>query len=359
MLNHLLSPYTLGDLPLDNRVVMAPMTRSRAEDNVPNAMMATYYANRASAGLIITEGTSPSFNGLGYPRIPGNFSIEQMEGWKKITEAVHDNGGKIFLQLMHCGRVAHPDNLPAGGRVLAPSAVEMTETKMYVDGKGEQDIPLAMEMNIEDITFAVKEFATSAKVAIDAGFDGVELHAANGYLLEQFLHPKTNKRTDQFGGSTADRLRFVRNVAEATVAAIGADRVGIRISPYGVFGEMGAFDDIENTFSQLVDMLNEIGLLYLHLVDHEGLGTPAVPESMKKMLRENFNGTFILSGNYDARRADKDIADDKGDLVAFGRPYISNPDLVERFREGAELAIPDQSTFYTPGPEGYLTYPKL
>ena len=359
MLTHLLSPYTLGEIQLNNRVVMAPMTRSRAEGNVPNSMMATYYGNRASAGLIITEGTSPSFNGLGYPRIPGNFSIEQMEGWQKVTQAVHDRGGKIFLQLMHTGRVSHPDNLPAGGRVLAPSVVEMIQTKMYVDGKGEQEIPLPLEMSLDDITFTVKEYASSAKVAIDAGFDGVELHAANGYLLEQFLNPHTNKRTDQFGGSMKDRLRFVRNVTEATVAAIGAERVGMRISPYGTFGEMAPFDDVDNTYRQLVDMLNEIGIVYLHLVDHEGLGTPAVPESIKKMLRDEFNGTFILSGNYDARRADQDIADGKGDLVAFGRPFIANPDLVERFREGAELAIPDQSTFYTPGPEGYLTYPML
>lgn len=359
MLDHLLSPYTLGDLQLKNRVVMAPMTRSRAEGNVPNSMMATYYGNRASAGLLITEGTSPSFNGLGYPRIPGNFSIEQLEGWKLVTQAVHDKGGKIFLQLMHTGRVTHPDNLPAGGRVLAPSSVAMTETKMYVDGKGEQDIPLAEEMTIDDITFAVKEYAMSSKVAIDAGFDGVELHAANGYLLEQFLHPKTNKRSDQFGGSTANRLRFLRDVVEATVAAVGPDRVGMRISPYGVFGEMGSFEGIEETFRQLTEMLNEVGLVYLHLVDHEGMGAPKVPDRMKSMLRETFNRTFILSGNYNAQHADRDIAAGKGDLVAFGRPFVANPDLVERFRKGAELALPDQSTFYTPGPEGYLTYPML
>ena len=359
MLDHLLSPYTLGNTELKNRVVMAPLTRSRAEGNVPNSLMKTYYAERAGAGLIITEGTSPSFNGLGYPRIPGNFSIEQMKGWKEITDAVHAKGGKIFLQLMHCGRVAHPDNLPVGGRVLAPSVVEMTETQMYVDGKGQQPIPPPREMNIDDVVFAVKEYAMSAKVAIDAGFDGVELHAANGYLLEQFLHPKTNQRTDQFGGNLNNRLRFLRDVAEATVAAVGADRVGMRLSPYGYFNEMGPFDDIEATYVQLAKIMSDVGLVYLHLVDHEGMGAPAVPGSIKELIRKSFKGTLILSGNYNAPHADRDIADAKGDLVAFGRPFISNPDLVERFRQGAQLAIPNQETFYTPGPEGYITYPPL
>ncbi|WP_116105900.1 alkene reductase [Lewinella sp. IMCC34191] len=359
MLDHLLSEYQLGDITLKNRIVMAPMTRSRAEGNVPNDMMATYYGNRAEAGLIISEGTSPSFNGLGYPRIPGNFSAEQMEGWKKVTQAVHDGGGKIFMQLMHCGRVSHPDNLPEGGRVLAPSAVEMTDTKMYVDGKGQLDIPLAQEMSIDDITFAVKEYATSAKLAIDAGFDGVELHAANGYLLEQFLNPQTNKRDDQFGGSVEDRIRFVRNVTEATVAAIGADRVGMRVSPYGYFNEVGPFDSVDETYLRLVEILNKTGIVYLHMVDHEAMGAPAVPEAIKTKLREAFKRTFILSGGYDAHRAEIDIRANKGDLVAFGRPFIANPDLVTRFRESAELNIPDTDTFYTPGVDGYLTYPTL
>ena len=359
MLDHLLSEYQLGDITLKNRVVMAPMTRSRAEGNVPNEMMATYYGNRAGAGLIISEGTSPSFNGLGYPRIPGNFSKEHLEGWKKVTAAVHENGGKIFMQLMHCGRVSHPDNLPEGGRVLAPSAVEMTDTQMYVDGKGMLDIPLPTEMTIDDITFAVKEYASSAKLAIDAGFDGVELHAANGYLLEQFINPKTNVRTDQFGGSIENRLRFVRDVTEATVAAVGADRVGMRISPYGYFNETGPFDDVDATYLRLAELLNEAGIVYLHIVDHEAMGAPAVPEQIKTKLRAAFNNTFILSGGYDAHRAEIDLRADKGDLVAFGRPFIANPDLVERFRENAELNLPDQATFYTPGPEGYLTYPML
>jgi N-ethylmaleimide reductase len=359
MYEYLLSPYDLGRNRLKNRVVMAPMTRNRAEGNVPNSMMATYYGNRAGAGLIITEGTSPSSNGLGYPRIPGCFNEEQRAGWKLVTDAVHAEGGKIFLQLMHTGRVTHPDNLPPGGRVLAPSSVPLKETPMYVDGKGMVDMPLAQEMNLNDITVTITEYAEAAKLAIEAGFDGVELHAANGYLLEQFISPITNKREDQYGGSIADRLRFVRNVAEATVAAIGADRTGMRVSPYGYFNEMGPFDDVDETYTALAELANEIGLVYLHIVDHEGMGAPPVPERIKGRLRKTFDGTLILSGNYNPHRAETDLRSDKGDLVAFGRPFIANPDLVERFRQRAELTLPDQETFYTPGPEGYLTYPTL
>lgn len=357
--NKLLTPYTLGEIELKNRIVMAPMTRNRATGNIPNSMMATYYGQRAGAGLIITEGTSPSPNGLGYPRIPGCFNEEQAAGWKLVTDAVHEKGGKIFLQIMHTGRVSHPDNLPAGGRVVAPSAVALEQTKMYVDGKGELPVPLAEVMNVEDITEAVEEYAHCAKLAISAGFDGVELHAANGYLLDQFINPLSNRREDQFGGSVNNRLRFVRNVAEAVVAAVGKERTGMRISPYGVFNDLGAFEGVDETFWELARMVNDVGLLYLHLVDHSGMGAPEVPATIKKELREAFRGTVILSGNYDALRADLDLRQQKGDLVAFGRPFIANPDLVTRFREAAELAVPDYDTFYTPGPDGYIDYPVL
>ncbi len=356
----LFSSYSLGDIPLKNRIVMAPLTRSRATDNLPNSLMATYYGQRAGAGLIITEGTSPSPNGLGYPRIPGCFTHEQAAAWKQVTTAVHEKGGRIFLQIMHTGRVSHPDNLPAGGRVLAPSAVPFDQLKMYVDGKGELPIPLAEEMTIDDITAVVAEYANTAKLAVETGgFDGVEIHAANGYLLEQFISPVTNKRDDQFGGSIENRLRLVRNVAEAIVAAIGAHRVGMRISPYGVLNEMGTYAEVEPTYVRLAEMANEIGLTYLHTVDHEGLGAPAVPDSIKRKLRATFKNTLILSGNYDALRATNDLRADKGELVAFGRPFISNPDLPERFREDAQLLLPNQDTFYTPGPVGYIDYPFL
>ena len=355
----LFEPFQLGKLTLQNRVVMAPMTRSRATDNLPNVMMAKYYGQRGSAGLIITEGTAPSPNALGYPRIPGAFSAAQTDAWRAVTEAAHRDGAKIFLQIMHTGRVSHPDNMPAGGRVLAPSAVALTDTKMYVDGKGEQDIPLATPMTEADIQTAIDEYVQTAKNAIEAGFDGVELHAANGYLLEQFLHPGTNKRTDRYGGSLENRLRFVRNVAEATVAAIGADRTGIRVSPYGAFNEMGEFDGVDETHVALAKLCKEIGLVYLHIVDHEAMGAPAVPTEIKRKLQFAFEGPIILSGGYDAERANRDLRDGKGDLVAFGRPFISNPDLVLRMREGEELTDPNQETFYTPGVEGYIDYPVL
>lgn len=361
-LSKLLSPYTLGNTELKNRVVMAPLTRSRADagTNVPNTLMATYYGQRAGAGLIITEGTSPSPNGLGYPRIPGCFNHGQAEGWKLVTDAVHEKGGRIFLQIMHCGRVNHPHNMPAGGRVLAPSAVPFENLKMYVDGKGELDIPLATPMTIDDITEVVEEYTNTAKLAVEVGgFDGVEIHCANGYLLEQFISPVTNKREDQFGGSVENRLRLVRNVTEAIAAAIGADRIGMRVSPYGVLNEMGNYDSTEATHVRLAEIVNEIGIAYLHTVDHVGMGAPEVPDSIKQKLRATFCNTLILSGNYDAIEADKDVAANKGDLVAFGRPFISNPDLVERFREGARLALPEQETFYTPGPVGYIDYPFL
>lgn len=360
MKNQLFTTYDLGKVTLKNRVVMAPLTRSRATDNVPNSLMATYYEQRAGAGLIITEGTSPSPNGLGYPRIPGCFTAEQAAGWKLTTDAVHAKGGRIFLQMMHTGRVSHPDNLPADGEVLAPSAVAFKDLKMYVDGKGELAMPLARPMTIEDITEVVGEYANTAKLAVEiGGFDGVEIHAANGYLLEQFISPVTNKREDQFGGSIENRLRLVRNVAEAVVAAIGADRVGMRVSPYGVLNEMGAYDSVEDTYVRLAEIVNEAGLVYLHTVDHAGMGAPEVPDSIKHKLRATFKNTLILSGNYDAFRADNDLRADKGDLVAFGRPFISNPDLVERFRQDARLQLPDQNTFYTPGPVGYIDYPFL
>lgn len=339
---------------------MAPLTRSRATDNIANNLMATYYQQRAGAGLIITEGTSPSPNGLGYPRIPGCFNHIQAMGWKSVTNAVHKAGGKIFLQIMHCGRVSHPDNLPAGGQVLAPSAVAFDQLKMYVDGKGELDIPVASPMTIGDITDAVSEYANAAKLAIEqGGFDGVEIHAANGYLLEQFISPVTNKREDQFGGSVENRLRFVRNVTEAVVAAIGADRVGMRVSPYGVLNEMGTYETTEATHLRLAEINREIGIAYMHLVDHEGMGAPAVPSSIKEKIRETFGKTLILSGNYDAVEAGKDLEAGKGDLIAFGRPFIANPDLVDRFQKKAPLQLPKQETFYTPGPEGYTDYPTL
>jgi N-ethylmaleimide reductase len=354
----LYSKTVLGPLTLQNHLVMAPMTRSRAIDNIPNALMVEYYAQRSSAGLIITEGTSPSPNGLGYPRIPGIFSPAQVEGWKAITDAVHSKGAKIFLQLMHCGRIAHQLNLPAGAIILAPSAVAASG-EMYTDAEGMKPHPEPKAMLEEDIKTTIAEYVQAAKNAVTAGFDGIELHSANGYLLEQFIRPNTNQRTDGYGGAIENRARFVLEVTEAVIAAIGKDMVGIRLSPYGVFNDMPLYDAMEADYTYLAQQLNARGLVYIHLVDHSSMGAPPVPDTMKATFRKIFKRTLILSGGYDAERAESDLVERKCDLVAVGLPFLANPDLLTRWKTGETLNAPDMDTFYTPGPKGYTDYPAL
>lgn len=354
----LFSPATLGTLTLQNHLVMSPLTRNRATGNIPNELMVEYYAQRASAGLIITEGTSPSPNGLGYPRIPGIFSAAQIAGWKLVTAAVHAKGAKIFMQFMHCGRVAHPLNLPEGARVLGPSAVAAAGD-MYTDAEGMKQNATPRAMSEADIRTAIEEYAQAAKNAISAGFDGVELHGANGYLLEQFIRPNSNQRTDQYGGSIENRGRFVLEVADAVIKAIGKDKVGIRLSPYGVFNDMPLYDGMEADYTWLAQQLNARGLVYIHLVDHSPMGAPEVPDSIKSMFRRIFKGKLILSGGYDAARAESDLAAGKCDLVAVGRPFLANPDLVARWKTNAPVNAPNMDTFYTPGAKGYTDYPML
>jgi len=354
----LFSPFTLGPLALPNRIVMSPMTRNRSIGNVPGPIVATYYAQRASAGLIVTEGTSPSPNGLGYARIPGIFSEEQGKGWKAVADAVHAKGGRIFLQIMHTGRVGHPLNLPAGAEMIAPSAVAAAG-QMYTDAQGMQAHPVPRAMTEADIRKAIDEFARGARNAREAGLDGVELHSANGYLLEQFLNPGSNRRTDGYGGSIENRCRFVLEVAEATAKAIGKDRVGIRLSPYGVFNDMATFPEIESQYELLAQCLSALGLIYLHLVDHSAMGAPKPAESTLVKMHAAFKGAILLSGGYDRERAERDLAAGRGDLIAFGRPFLANPDLPERLRTGAKLNAPDMKTFYTPGEKGYTDYPAM
>ena len=354
----LFEEYDLGSIKLHNRVVMAPMTRSRAIDNIPNDLMAEYYGQRAGAGLIITEGTAPCANALGYPRIPGAFSPQQTEGWKKVTEAVHKGGAKIFLQLMHTGRVGHPANMPKGAELVSTTTVAVSG-EMYTDSSGPQPYPGARLMEQKDIEQAQQEHVKAAKNAIEAGFDGVELHAANGYLLEQFLNANVNQLKGNYNGSKENRARFVLETAKAVGEAIGFAKVGIRVSPYGVFNDTGAFEGVEEAYEYLAKELGKLGLAYLHVVDHEAMGAPAVPQSVKDKMREAFGGTFILSGGYEKARAEKELQAGKGHLVAFGRPFIANPDLVHRMKENAPVADPDQDTFYTPGKEGYTDYPTL
>lgn len=354
----LFTPYTLGSVTLSNRVVMAPLTRCRAIGNVPNALMAEYYEQRATAGLIITEGTSPSPNGLGYARMPGIFSPEQVAGWKTITDVVHAKGGHIFVQVMHAGRMGHPLNLPAGAELLAPSAIAVSG-EMYTDQEGPQPHPTPRAMTAEDIEAAIEEFVQAAKNAKEAGFDGIELHGANGYLIEQFLNPAANQRTDEFGGSPENRNRFALEVAKRTAAAIGAENVGIRLSPFGANGDMVPFDGLHDQYIALSKELGELGLAYIHIVDHSAMGAPEVPWSLKDAMRQAFGRTVILSGGYDGGRAEADLTEGRGNLVAFGRPILANPDLVARLKAGAALNDPDYSTLYTPGPVGYTDYPTL
>ena len=355
--NSLFEPTRLGPLSLGNCTVMSPMTRNRCtEANTPNDLMVEYYRQRAGAGLIITEGTSPSPNGVGYPRIPGIWSTRQVEDWRKITDAVHAKGGRIFVQLMHTGRVGHPLNLPTGAEVLAPSAVA-AEGQIYTDAQGLQDYPVPRAMTDAEVRHAIQEHAHAAKNAIAAGFDGVELHGANGYLLEQFLSPQTNQRTDAWGGSVEKRLTFVLEVTKAVAAAIGGDRVGIRLSPYGVNAGMKAYPEIDETYTALVPRLAATGIQYVHLVDHSAMGAPKVPEELKRALRAAWPRTFILAGGFDRASAEAALREGHADLVAFGRPFLANPDLVARLQRGQALNAPDFATFYTPGPKGYTDYP--
>lgn len=353
----LLTSYKLGKAELKNRVVMSPMTRSRAIGNIPNDLIAEYYRQRSGAGLIITEGTSPSPNGLGYSRIPGVFSKDQVEGWKKVTSTVHKNGGKIFVQLMHTGRIGHALNLPAGAKVLAPSAVKPAG-QMWTDQKQMQDHPVPEAMTSKELEITKKEFVDAAKNAIEAGFDGVELHGANGYLLEQFLSPISNIRKDNYGGSIENRCRFVLEVTEAVAKEIGKEKTGIRLSPYGVASDMPHYPEIDATYKYLAEHLNKIGIVYIHLVDHSAMGAPPVSPDLKKLIRNTFKNTLILSGGYDLEKAENDLKDNKGELVAFGRPFLNNPDLVDRFKNGWPLSQElDFSLFYTPGEKGYTDYP--
>jgi N-ethylmaleimide reductase len=354
----LFAPFTLGPHRLQNRIVLAPMTRSRATDNVPTALMAQYYGQRASAGLIVTEGTSPSPNGLGYPRIPGVFTAEQLAGWRAVTAAAHAGGAKIFLQLMHTGRIGHPHNLPAGARLLAPSAIAAAG-EMYTDQAGLQAHPVPEAMSLADIAATRDEFTAAARNAVAAGFDGIELHAANGYLLEQFIRPTSNRRTDEYGGAIQNRARFVLEVAEAACAAIGPERVGIRLSPFGVFNDMPLYDGMAEDYAWLAGKLGELELVYLHIVDHAAMGAPAVPASIKDEMRTRFGGPVILVGGYDAARAQADLDAGKAELIAVGRDFLANPDMPARWQSGAALNAPDFDTFYTPGEQGYIDYPVL
>lgn len=354
----LFAPAQLGNLTLSNHIVMAPMTRSRATAlHVPTDEIATYYAQRASAGLLITEGASPSPNGEGYARIPGIWNDAQIKGWRKVTDAVHAKGGKIFIQLMHTGRIGHALNLTNGGEVIAPSAVK-AEGAIYTDQEGMKEHPEPRAMTTDEVQDTIQEFVQAAINAVTAGFDGVEIHGANGYLIEQFIRPTTNHRTDAYGGSTENFARFALEVAQKTAAAIGKDKTGIRLSPYGVASDMPYQPEFDDIYAYLAENLSDY-VTYVHLVDHSAMGAPAVPDTIKNLFRHAYKGTLILSGGYTRETAEADLETGKGDLIAFGRPFISNPDLVERLQLEAPFNEADPSTFYSPGEKGYTDYPVL
>ncbi len=353
-ISKIFEPIELNNIIIGNRIAMAPMTRSRAIGNLPNQMVETYYSQRASAGLIITEGVAPSPNGLGYSRIPGAYSQEQTAAWAKVTEAVHRNNGVIFMQLMHTGRISHIANMPDGAMIVAPSAIAASGD-MWTDTAGMQPMPIPAEMSGEDIKVAIAEFVQAAENAINAGFDGVELHGANGYLIEQFLNPGTNMRTDAYGGSVTNRVRFVIELVQAVAAKIGGGRVAVRISPYNTYNDMPAYDDIYATYNALSTALNELGIAYLHLIDYAARGTE---EGLKLIhtIRQNFKGIYMLNGGYTGERAEEVLSSGLADMVSFGAPFISNPDLPYRLQNNIPLAQPNTALFFTPGAEGYIDY---
>jgi len=352
----ILQPYNNKGLSFKNHLVMAPMTRSRAIGNIPNDLMAEYYGQRAgAAGLIVTEGTSPAPEGLGYPRIPGAFSPEQTEGWRKVAAAAHAGNSKIFMQLMHTGRVGHRSNLPAGYEVMGASDVKAAG-QIYSDTEGMQDHPVPVPFTTQGVKDVIAAYVHASKNAVAAGFDGVELHSANGYLMEQFLNPGVNTRTDEYGGSIQARAKFVLDIARDTAAAIGKEKVGIRFSPYSGFNDMPEYaaEDVHATYAYLAEELSKIGIAYIHL----NLG-PAMQPHTLDAIRTEFTGTLILCGGYTPETAEEAIETHKADLIAFGRSFLANPDLDKRIAAHATLAVPDFSTLYTPGPVGLTDYPVM
>jgi N-ethylmaleimide reductase len=353
----LFSPYTLGTLTLSNRVVLAPLTRNRAGKGfVPSELAATYYSQRASAGLLISEASQISRQGQGYQDTPGIYTQEQIAGWSKVTDAVHAKGGRIFLQLWHVGRVSHVDLQEHGAAPVAPSALRPA-TKTFVNNRFE-DVSEPRALEADELPGIVNDFRQAAANAVLAGFDGVEIHGANGYLLDQFIKDGSNQRTDSYGGSVANRARLLLEVTAAVVAEIGADRTGIRLSPVSPANGVSSSDP-QAQFDYIVDQLNALDIVYLHIVEGATGGPRHVAPFDFDALRQRFKNTYIANNGYDLALATEHLAHDKADLIAFGRPFIGNPDLVERLKTGAPLAAFDPATLYGGGAAGYIDYPTL
>ncbi len=347
-------PYQLGDIQLTSRIAMAPLTRCRAVDsNTPNPLMAEYYGQRASAGLIIAEGTSPSPNGLGYTNIPGAYNELQAEAWKASTQAVHDNGGRIFLQIMHTGRIAHANNLPEGAAVVGPSAIAQ-EGKISTYTEGRQPYPIPKALSTAEVQATIQEYVHSAKLCDQAGFDGIEIHCAHGYLPNQFLCPSRNQRTDQYGGSIENRCRFVLEIVEQCIKAIGANKVGIRISPFSYADSQDDPQLMVATYQYLAQQLNNLGVVFLHLsnMGEWNENKAAVWPSFRQL----FKGTIIQCGDLDLNSAKELLDSQQVDMVAFGRDFIGNPDLVERFKNNWPITERNKEGWYGPDEKGYTDY---
>ncbi|WP_342652775.1 alkene reductase [Pseudomonas sp. F3-2] len=365
----LFTPITLGHLTLNHRVAMAPLTRSRAGQpgNVPTPMNVEYYRQRASAALIVTEATQISPQGQGYAWTPGIHSAEQVAGWKQVSDAVHGEGGKIFLQLWHVGRVSHPVFQPGGGLPVAPSALPVPGKTFILDEQGQGvwgDVPVPQALTIEGIQAIIADYRRAARNAMLAGMDGVEIHAGNGYLLDQFINSASNVRDDAYGGSIENRARLVLEVTRAVIDEVGAQRVAVRLTPMGRFMGMGD-DTPEDTFSYIVRQLDTLNLAYLHLVEPAMVGTVRDEQFdprwdvIIKRLRAEFKGPLMLAGGYDQQSAEQALRDGRADLIAFGRPFIANPDLPARLRGNHPLNAADSERFFGGDAQGYIDYPAM
>lgn len=353
-------PAQIGSLKLKNRISMAPMTRARNADGIPNDNNALYYAQRADAGLIITEGTAISDTAKGVLYIPGLYTDDQVEGWKKVTHAVHEKGSVIFTQLWHVGRVSHTSNQPGGIAPVGPSDIQASNSFAWgFDENGNEGFVISSKpraLSTDDVKEVVKDFANAAKNAIEAGFDGVELHGANGYLIEQFLNPLINNRTDEYGGNIENRSRFLLEAIDATIDAVGKDRVGIRMTPYGGLGDLPHYDEIEATYNYLALELAKRDIVYIHIMDQQSKGSHALPDGFIERFRTWYDGVIILAGSMDRDKSEKLINAGTIDIAGFGEPFISNPDLVNRLQNNWELTPPNRDLHYGLGTKGYTDW---
>jgi N-ethylmaleimide reductase len=356
----LFEPYDLSGTTLRNRIVMAPMTRARAATHVPDAVTALYYRQRASAGLIITEGAPISEEARGYLFTPGIYTSEQVTGWRRVTDDVHEAGGKIFIQLWHVGRVSHASLQPQGNKPVSSSAIRATTSHAFAyNEKGEPgNVPTSepQALSVGEIKRVTADFVRAAQLAIDAGFDGVEIHGANGYLFEQFINSSANDRTDEYGGSIENRLRFLLETVDAMTSAIGGQRVGIRISPFGRLSDMTSFADEAETWLAVANEFSKRQLAYVHLSDQHTIGAEGIPADFQQQFRRNFKGTLMAAGGFFKDNSEVALQSGDLDLIAIGRPFIANPDLVERFKNNWPLTPDDKASYYGLTERGYTDF---